>query len=85
MTLVNPDEWALKKIAKDLEMIFNKAAISAIVSHALGVYGWAAEEARRGRFIVSVEADGTNINRLTSPDLDRIRNKALGNRKNPKP
>jgi len=76
------DEKCLQKIALDLGIEFNEAAACKIIDDALKHYAWIAEEAKKGNFIISAEADkngamvDNSLKVLSSKDVAHVRNNA---------
>lgn len=44
-----------------------------VVKEALSILAWAVGELREGRFVVSTDRDGANVNRLVTPGLEHVR------------
>lgn len=65
---INVEDRFMRRLKDSL-----KVKTTEIVRSALTLLGWAAQEVKRGRVILSTDSQGNNIHRLAMPTLEAIR------------
>ena len=65
---LNIDDEFIRRLQEDLR----EGRATEIAREALGLLRWAVDERQRNRVILSANPDGTNLNRLSMPILEKV-------------